>query len=246
MVCVSGKQVFGLFCCLLVLMVAGCSAKLPGWSSRHGLGFPDWVPFRKKPKDELTGIPSPYERIEELRKLAGDARRASPDQRSRISLELCESIRTEEGPVIRAEIVRTLAVYPGAEADRVLEAALDDPEASVRITACGVWGRRGDAKAVGLLGRVLAGDADADVRLAAARALGQTKNPAAVPALGSVLADKNPAIQYRAVLSLRKITGVDLDNNVNQWQQYVEQYGKGELPAPPRPVSLTERLRRLF
>ncbi|HUT13956.1 MAG TPA: HEAT repeat domain-containing protein [Thermoguttaceae bacterium] len=242
MVCVSGKRVLRLFCCLLALTMAGCSANLMGWSSRNGLEIPDWMSFRKKPKDELTGILSPSERIEKLRKMAGDARRNSPDQKGRISLELCESIRTEEDPMIRAEIIRTLAVYPGAEADRVLEAALDDPEASVRIAACGMWGRRGDAQAVDLLGRVLAGDADTDVRLAAARALGETKNPSAVPALGNVLADRNPAVQYRAVLSLREITGVDLDNNVNHWQQYV----KGQLPAAPQPISIAERLRRLF
>jgi len=237
MVRVSTKHLLMLFCCLSLASTAGCSG---GLGDR--IRYPDWMPFAKKQSDGLPGILSPYERIEGLRKLAGDARGKSAEENGRISLQLCQSIRAEDDPAIRAEIVKSLAVYPGTEADRVLEAALDDPEANVRIAACAVWGRRGDAKAVDLLGRVLAGDANTDVRLAAARALGETGSQAAVPALGSVLADRNPAVQYRAVLSLREITGLDLDKNVNLWQQYVQ----GQLPAAPRPVSIAERLRRLF
>ena len=106
--------------------------------------------------------------------------------------------------------------------------------------------RHGDAQAVKLLSEALRSDVDADVRLAAAKALGETKNPAAVAALGEALTDADPAMQYRAVLSLKKVTGKDLGNDVDRWQQYV----KGEQPEPtpvagrayPPPV-LTGRLR---
>ena len=81
---------------------------------------------------------------------------------------------------------------------------------------------------------------DADVRLAAAKALGETKNREAVAALGEALDDSDPAMQYRAVLSLKQVTGKDLGNDVNRWQQYV----KGEPPEPT--PSLAERIRRLF
>jgi hypothetical protein len=47
-------------------------------------------------------------------------------------------------------------------------------------------------------------------------------------------------MQYRAVLSLQKVTGKDLGNDVERWQQYV----KGERPAPT--PSLAERIHRLF
>ena len=79
-----------------------------------------------------------------------------------------------------------------------------------------------------------------DVRLAAAKALGETRNPAAVPALGEALADADPAMQYRAVLSLKQATGKDLGNSVDRWQQYV----KGEQPAPA--PTLGERIRNWF
>jgi HEAT repeat protein len=90
-----------------------------------------------------------------------------------------------------------------------------------------------------LLAGALSGDVDADVRLAAAKALGETKGPEAAKALGEALNDADPAMQYRAVLSLKKVTGKDLGNDVNRWQQYV----KGE-PAPP--PTLAERFWQLF
>jgi HEAT repeat protein len=79
-----------------------------------------------------------------------------------------------------------------------------------------------------------------DVRLAAARALGETRSPAAVPALGEALSDTNPAMQYRAVQSLKMTTGQDLGDKVDRWQRYV----KGEPTGPP--PSLAERLGNMF
>jgi hypothetical protein len=60
-----------------------------------------------------------------------------------------------------------------------------------------------------------------------------------VPALGVALEDPDPAMQYRAVNSLRAISGRDLGNDVQQWRLYV----KGQLPEEP---TFAERLRRLF
>ena len=74
-----------------------------------------------------------------------------------------------------------------------------------------------------LLSEALRSDVDADVRLAAAEALGETKNPAAVAALGEALSDSDPAMQYRAVLSLQQATGKDFGTSVERWQQYVKQ-----------------------
>jgi len=69
---------------------------------------------------------------------------------------------------------------------------------------------------------VLNGDIEHDVRMAAARALGQSHEQVAVMALGNALDDKDPAMQYRAVISLRQITGQDLGNDVNKWREYVK------------------------
>ena len=89
---------------------------------------------------------------------------------------------------------------------------------------------------------VLSGDVDTDVRLAATRALGKSKEPVAVAALGRALEDSDPAIQYRAVLSLRGATGENLGNDVRRWRQYVA----GQQPTPADAPSLAERVLRRF
>ena len=57
---------------------------------------------------------------------------------------------------------------------------------------------------------------------------GRDEQPRRRAALGEALADSDPAMQYRAVLSLKQTTGKDLGNSVERWQQYV----KGEQPEP--------------
>jgi HEAT repeat protein len=204
------------------------------------LDLPSWVPFQGQASDKLPGVVTPAERIAELRKLSDAAAQCSPEERKRISDQLAGSIRTEKDPLIRLEIIRTLGKYPGESADAILKAALSDDDTQVRITACEAWGKRSDAQAVQVLSESLKGDVDMDVRLAAAKALGETKNPAAVPALGEALNDSNPALQYRAIVSLQSATGKDLGNDLRRCQQYV----KGEPPGPP--PTMAERLRRLF
>lgn len=229
---ITGKRFPTSISCLMLLLAAGCAD--------FG-GVPRWL-TQREPPPELPGVVAPADRIAGLRELAKQGPRSSPDQQQRVADQLAEAIAAEEDPLVRAEIIRTLAEYRTATATRVLHAAVDDPDEDVRIAACRAWVMRGDAAAVAVLGRMLADDADVDVRLAAASALGQSKEPAAVAALGPALSDKDPAMQYRAVLSLRTITGQDFGNDVHRWQQYV----RGELSAPPRPVSIAERLRELF
>jgi len=206
------KRLPAMLGCILIPLAVGCA--------NFG-SMPSWMPFTRQASNDLPGLTPPAERIDKLRDLAKDASRSTPQQAEQTCLELAGTIRVEEDPMIRAEIVRTLGAYRGLTADSVLRAAVDDPDEDVRIAACEAWGKRRDAAAAGALGEVLADDIDTDVRLAAARALGESSDAAAVVALGTVLADKDPALQYRAVLSLRKITGKNFDNDVRRWQQYV-------------------------
>jgi HEAT repeat protein len=227
----SSRRFLWVLCGLAAVTAAGCA----------DLDFlPSWVPFQGPASDTLSGVVAPRERIEGLRKLSDAAGSATPDQRKRVSEQLAATIQTERDPLMRLEIIRTLGKYPGAAADEILKKALRDPDVQVRVTACEAWGRRGDAQAVKLLAEALQSDVDADVRLAAAKALGETKNPAATASLGEALNDADPAMQYQAVLSLKKATGKDLGNDVERWQRYV----KGEPPGPG--PSLAERIRSLF
>lgn len=228
----GGKRFITLIFCIFAVTTAGCT----------DFGrLPSWMPFQEKP-DHVEGITAPADRIAQLRTLAERGSSAGPDEAQRVSAELAESIRTEQDAAIRAQIVYALGDYSGETAEFVLSAALADADPDVRMAACEVWSRRRSEKAVGILGTVLHSDVDVDVRLMAAWALGQTGHPSAKATLGEALENKNPAMQYQAVMSLRKITGQRFDNDVNQWRQFV----KGRQPTTPEPVSIAERFRRMF
>jgi HEAT repeat protein len=50
--------------------------------------------------------------------------------------------------------------------------------------------------------------------------LGELKDKDAIPVLGKALEDPDPAVQYRAVASLKKVSGRDLGNDVNVWREW--------------------------
>lgn len=211
------------------------AAGLGGCAGPSGIG-----PFAKKTSDVVPGIPSPAERIALLREVSKKA--ASPEKQEQMARELEAVYRQEDDPIIRAEIVRTLANFQAESAVAVLQTAVNDANGDVRIAACKAWGNRRDEEAITQLSRVLGSDTDVDVRLAAAEALGETGQARAVSALGQALDDRDPAMQYRAVASLKKVSDQDLGDDVDRWRQYV----KGELPGPQKPVSVAERFRRMF
>ncbi len=227
----GGRKILLMLCGLAAVTAAGCAE----------LDFlPSWVPFQGPASDVLPGVVPPAQRISELQKLSETAAGKTAEEKVKISGELAVSIRTERDPVIRVEIIRALGHYPGAAADAILKAALSDPETNVRVVACEAWGHHGSPEAVALLSEALRSDVQSDVRLAAAKALGETRNAAAVPALGEALSDADPAMQYRAMLSLEQVTGKDLGDHLDRWQQYV----KGE--QPPADPTLGERARHIF
>jgi HEAT repeat protein len=159
---------------------------------------------------------------------------AKPQELLPISNQLAAVFHQETDPILRAEIVRVLGVYPTTASLAVLHTAVGDSDVEVRIAACLGWGRRKGPEAAAAMSQMLLSDVDGDVRLAAAEALGAIGDRSAVAALGSVLEDKDPAMQYRAVESLKKITGQDLGNDVNRWREYVQ----NESTGPSKPVSV--------
>ncbi|MEN6449644.1 MAG: HEAT repeat domain-containing protein [Thermoguttaceae bacterium] len=228
----TSRRLLFLLCGLAAVALGGCA----------DLDFlPVWFPFQGPISDKLPGVKTPAERIAELQKLADTAASHSEEEKQKISEELAVSMRNEQDPLIRVQIIRTLGCYPGSAADAILKAALSDTETNVRLAACEGWSHRNDANAVALLSETLKGDVKGDVRLAAARALGETHHPAAVPALGEALSDPDPAMQYRAVLSLEMVTGKDLGRNVERWQEYVKNPPKGD-----KTPTMAEQMRSLF
>jgi HEAT repeat protein len=219
----------------LLLITAAIS--LPGCAE-----MPTWVPFNGPVSDEISGLVTPAKKIKQLRRLAQAGPESSPQGKRAVVEYLTQTIRTEADPLVRAEIIRTAGEYPIPEAAPLLTAALKDTDADARVAACEAWGKRGDAQAAKLLAGVLRSDDNHDVRLAAVRALGSTPEPEAIAALGEALMDSDPAMQYRAVLSLKRITGEDLGNNVDRWQQYVKE-GHAQ---PAGPSWLAKQVKQWF
>ena len=214
---------------LLVAVAAGCSS-MP---SIPMLG-------REKP-DVVPGVTPPSERVSELRKLREGAASATAEQKEQVASRLAGQIPQETDPSLRAEIVRTLAEYPTDQGRRILRGALQDTDRHVRLVACEAWGQVRGPEAVELLGEALTSDSDVDVRLAAAKALGQTGDPAAAAALAPALADSDPAMQYRATISLRQVTGQDL-GTVAAWRRHLDQ----AITPESRPTAVAERPRATF
>lgn len=220
-------------CGLLLASMPACTSTMkPDWSK---LAW--WE--KKKETPEGPTVATPQDRINKLHQLAKTASERGPAQLEGESQDMAKVLRKEEDPLIRAEILRTLAVYPTEIASKMLTAGLKDSDRDVRCACCAAWGKRKGHDATRLLAETLASDTDIDVRLAAAKALGETGDPTATEALKQALDNADPAMQYRVVQSLKKLTGKKYGDDVGVWREYL----KGNNPPEP---SLSQQLKSWF
>ena len=202
-----------------------------------------WLPDRKDDPDDLDRFgPIPSVEIAQLRELSDAINRTAPDVQQRLSVDLANRVTSEQDPLIRAEVVRTLGALKTATAAQGLQNALADGVPDVRIVACEAWRRRGGPESITALASVVGSDTDLDVRLAATRALRGSRDPRALQALSVALDDADVALQYRAIESLREVSPHDYGGDVGAWRQFAQ----GGTPPPPEPVSLAQRLRDWF
>ena len=143
--------------------------------------------------------------------------------------------------VRRVDAVRALAALSTNSASATLFAATTDRDAQVRVAACQGLATRQDPNAIPALQHVLGSDTDIDVRLAATRALGVFQDRAAIGALAIALDDPDPALQYRAMQSLKTASGQNYGTDLVAWRQFV----RGENPTV-KGTSLAERFRNWF
>ena len=68
---------------------------------------------------------------------------------------------------------------------------------------------------------------------------------AAVEALAIALQDPSPALQYRAMESLKKVSGRDLGHDVVAWRNFIESAAPPS-PTPREGPSLVERFQDRF
>jgi HEAT repeat protein len=118
---------------------------------------------------------------------------------------------------------------------------MEDPDERVRMAACAAWRQRGGPEAVELLGVRYRSDREIDVRLRALRELGQLGDKEAIPVLAKALEDPDPAVQYRAVAALKKVSGRDLGDDVNKWREWA-----ADPAGSSAEWSIAEEFRKLF
>jgi HEAT repeat protein len=146
----------------------------------------------------------------------------TPEERDQRSQELGSQLQQETSPSKKLELVRALAKFETPMAETGLRMALADPDPIIRRAAVEAWGTRQSEQAVQVLGQTLSSDTDLDVRMATARQLGNFNSRAAIESLGVALDDPNPALQFRAIASLRMATGKDYGGDVAAWRQVVQ------------------------
>jgi len=200
-------------------------------------GCATW-PFHTK---ERTSILTPGMRVASIQEMAARADDIDSAQQTRLSEQLASQIRTEPDPLVRKAIQETIAEYSTPLAHAVLVAGLSDDDLDVRLACCLKLGERAEASSTQVLRRVLENEEELDVRLAAVDALGKIPSSESISALAVALQDRDPAMQYAGVQSLRAISGLDLGNDVKAWREYAT----GEQPQiSPQGISVAERIQQ--
>jgi HEAT repeat protein len=208
-----------------------------------GNSVPAWVrkmSFNKEDVDPRGNL-APYKVVESLRNDRKEAKSWPVAKQEAKAAEWAAMYRNESDPLVRTEIVRTIAMCGSPNAGTTLTAALQDSERDVRIAACDAWAAHGGPQAVPSLSSILRQDSSQDVRMAAVRALGRLKSPESVQTLGRSLDDptqmmQDPAMQYRIVQALRESTGKDFGDNVAAWREYLQ-------GGSPPEISTTQRMK---
>jgi HEAT repeat protein len=218
-----------------VVVIAWLAATAAGCQS---LSWPQMWPF---PEHERTTYHTPSMRVEAIEQFAMRSTGIDTPEQRQISDQLARQMQVEPDPLVRQAVAKATAAFRTPMAQQVLEAGLADENQAVRMACCKALGSRAETVSVRSLANVLRTDEGIDVRLAAAEALGQIKSPESVQALAVALDDRDPALQYVGVQSMKSITGEDYGPDVQTWRQVAA----GQTPQPAQPPSLAERMQRL-
>lgn len=190
------------------------------------------------PRDSDPKYTAPAKRLDRYRELSETVGKAPPERREDVAQRLTGEFQVERDPLIRAEIVRVAGSFQSNQSNELLKIASNDPDSEVRLAACEGWARRYTDMSIEHLSKLASSDSDVEVRMRAVSALGDTGHPAAVQTLRTGLDSQDPAMQYKCMESLAKVTKKDFGQSVIRWKQYVD----GKTPDPPREISFAERV----
>ncbi len=130
---------------------------------------------------------------------------------------LSAQIKEEQVPVVRRELVRTLARFHVVESEAGLRTAMGDSDPDIRMVACKAWGTRPGETAKTVLLTAIRSDEDTDVQAAALRALGNFQGQDSFNELRKALESRDPVVQYAGIQGLRKMTGEDWGEDPETW-----------------------------
>jgi hypothetical protein len=181
------------------------------------------------------------QRIETLVAAAKKAKADGHAAQMAFTRDLIETMLEEHDPRVRCSILETVADIDTPAATAICKGAMEDPDERVRMAACSAWRARGGPEAVELLAARYRSDREIDVRLRALRELGQLGDEEAIPVLAKALEDPDPAVQYRAVGALKKVSGRDLGDDVNKWREWA-----ADPAGSSAEWSIAEEFRKLF
>ena len=215
------KRVFIICClCLAIGSLGGCAG---GKKVIQESFLMAWVPDRSDdPADLARYGPLPTTEVAQLRELTEQAGSRAPEIQRRLASDLAQRLATEEDPLVRIEVIRALGALQGPEAVEALRRAANDGDPDVCMAACAALGDLGGVDASEILAAIIRSDTDFDVRLAATRALQGSREKVALEALAVALDDSDPALQYRAIESLREASSVDYGSDVGAWRQFAQ------------------------
>ena len=164
---------------------------------------------------------TPSDVAEEIRGLAEKVATMPVEEQQKVALELAARYKTEKDPNLRRELVYALGAFPDPYATAGLHAAMADTDRFVRAEACRAWGRRSSEEAMQTLAAAIHTEDSVDVRQAAIRAIKRFQHPDAIRALGGVLDERDPALQFLAMQSLKNAAGKDLGNDTRKWNEFI-------------------------
>ena len=221
---------------LLLIVLSAAAAPCAGCA-----GWAPWKNSEQAERNREKYGPTANQRIKTIAEQAKAAKAASVDRQAAFTQELIATMLGEHDPRVRCAILEAAAGFDTPAALAICRGALDDPNERVRMRACAEWRNRGGEEAVKLLAARYRTDAELDVRLRALRMLGDLQDKSAIPVLAKALEDPDPAVQYRAVSSLKKVSGRDLGDDVNKWREWA-----ADPNATSSEWSVAETFRKLF
>ena len=238
-------SLFPIFIGLLVLVVsvvAGCQSD-KGQTKKKSL-------FEPK-SDTIPGVLKPAERIAMIRLKGENGRKSDYETKKELMEQLLEEYVNSPDPLVRQEVVTASAkIFASSEEDGrsdlslskgfdlVKHAAMRDEDPFVRREACRVIASWQKPESAITLRHIARNDTDKDVQLQAAQSLASFSDKDTIETLGSLLDNRQPALRYQAMQSLKTCTKQNYGNDVHRWKQYLA----GDIPDPVHSPSLAKRL----